>query len=209
CGLDLLLGRPLTLAKVIHVADTGVGDVESALGDARILERRGQQLEQLRADLYRLRCGQRVHLRDFARRLVDAHGLIDVPHLIHDRIDGLLAPLLVLILGPQLYEDPRAHDAVDAARQPCRVRRGCAQRDQQQQRAHVCAHTLSRPAGSSKPFCASHSRLNSRERYFEPVSHSTVTTVWPGPRSRATCTAAATLMPLVLLTNSPSSRSSR
>ena len=47
-ALDLLLGGPLACAKVIHIAHAGVGNVESAFGNARILERRGQQLEELR-----------------------------------------------------------------------------------------------------------------------------------------------------------------
>src|SRR5579872_7422192 len=60
-------------------------------------------------------------------------------------------------------------------------------------------------AYAARPFCSNHSRLKSRDWYLAPPSQRTVTIVWPGPRSRATCTAAATLMPLVLPRKSPSS----
>ncbi len=64
-------------------------------------------------------------------------------------------------------------------------------------------------AASARPLLTSHARSNRRETYLAPPSHRIVTTVWPGPSSRATRTAAATLMPLVLPRKRPSSCSNR
>src|ERR1700690_4626050 len=42
-GADLLLGRPHMGPEVVHIPDAGIGDVEGAFGDARILERGTEQ----------------------------------------------------------------------------------------------------------------------------------------------------------------------
>ena len=54
CLLDLLLVGSHMLTKIVQVANAGVCDVEGSIRDARVLERLGQQIEQLRADLYRM-----------------------------------------------------------------------------------------------------------------------------------------------------------
>ena len=80
-----------------------------------------EQIEQLLADVHRAVRGFGVDLRHLAGRLVGAHGLVDVPHLVEHRIDGLIA--LGRILRPELDRDARAHDAVGDSAHPFRVGR--------------------------------------------------------------------------------------
>jgi hypothetical protein len=118
---DLRLVRMHVLAKVVHVADAGVGNVEGAVGDDRILLGRGQQIEQFLADPHGAVRGLGIDLGDLAGRLVRAHRLVDVPHFIEQASIAWLA--LAFVVRPQFHGDPRAHDAVGDAPHPLGVRR--------------------------------------------------------------------------------------
>ncbi len=115
-GGDLLFVRPAACAEVVHEADAGVGDVEGAVGDARVFKRGVEQVEQLLADLDRTARRLGIDARNLAVGLVGAHVRVDVAHLGHHRVDGALAR--GRLLAPQLDHDARAHDAVVDARQP-------------------------------------------------------------------------------------------
>jgi len=73
--------------EVVHIADAGVGNVERAVGEDRVLLGGGQQIEQLLADPHRTVRRLGVDQGNLAGGLVGAHRLIDVPHFVEHRID--------------------------------------------------------------------------------------------------------------------------
>src|SRR5690606_37597475 len=106
--------------EVIHVTDARVGDVECAIGQPRIFDRGGEQVEELLGDLDGVGrcCG--VDARNLARRLIGAHGSVYPTHLGEHRLYGLLS--LLAIVAPELDDDAGAHNPVFNVFDPLGVR---------------------------------------------------------------------------------------
>ena len=118
---DLLLVRPHVLPEVVQVADAGVRDVERAVGDARILERRVSRSNSS-ALIFTGACAARALTIDSS--LVGLYVLmacVDATHFRQHGFDRRVA--LVRVVGPQLDDDARAHDSVFDALEPFGVRR--------------------------------------------------------------------------------------
>ena len=95
-------------AVVVEVPDAGIRDVERAVADARVFERRRHDVDDVGVDLHRTLESVRVHLRELALRLVRAHEVVGAVHVGHDRVDGIHGQ--DGILAPELHRNARAHD---------------------------------------------------------------------------------------------------